>query len=176
MAKRWYAVHTLSGLRAEGEKAALERIQQHDKEPCFGEVLVPSEKSRRAREDESEDVTRGSSTPGYILVNMELDNETWHLVKKTPKVTGFVGGANQPAPGARVRGRAHHVDAGRGRGAEAGDGLRSRRRGPVDGRSVRVDARRGRRSQRGARQAACRHQHVRSPRPDGASFHQGKLS
>ena len=141
-------------------KALLQRIEQHDLQPRFGRVLVPSEtvvdpKTKRK-------VTR-RFYPGYMLVEMDLDNETWHLVKNTPKVDGFVGGTRNPPPVPESEVARITIDAGRGRGAEAGDGLRGRRGGPAHGGPLRVDARRRRRGQRGARQAARRHQHVRSP-------------
>ena len=95
MAMRWYAVHTLSGSEEKAMKALQQRIEQHALTDRFGRVLVPSEtvvdpKSKRK-------VTR-RFYPGYMLVEMELDNETWHLVKNTPKVTGFVGGTRNPPP------------------------------------------------------------------------------
>jgi transcription termination/antitermination protein NusG len=95
MAMRWYAVHTLSGSEDKALQALQQRIEQHGLKGRFGKVLVPSEivvdpKTKRK-------VTR-RFYPGYMLVEMELDNETWHLVKNTPKVTGFVGGTRNPPP------------------------------------------------------------------------------
>jgi transcriptional antiterminator NusG len=95
MTMRWYAVHTLSGSEEKALQALNQRIDQHGLKPRFGRLLVPSEtvidpKSKRK-------VTR-RFYPGYMLVEMELDNETWHLVKNTPKVTGFVGGTRNPPP------------------------------------------------------------------------------
>lgn len=95
MTMRWYAVHTLSGSEDKAMKALQQRIEQHDLQTRFGRVLVPSEvvvdpKTKRK-------VTR-RFYPGYMLVEMELDNETWHLVKNTPKVTGFVGDMRNPPP------------------------------------------------------------------------------
>ncbi len=92
---RWYAVHTLSGSEEKAMKALEQRIQQYSLDDRFGRVLVPSEtvvdpKTKRK-------VTR-RFYPGYMLVEMDLDNETWHLVKNTPKVTGFVGGTRNPPP------------------------------------------------------------------------------
>jgi transcriptional antiterminator NusG len=92
---RWYAVHTLSGSEDKARQALEQRIEQHGLKDRFGRVLVPSEsvvdpKTKRK-------VTR-RFYPGYMLVEMELDNETWHLVKNTPKVTGFVGGTRNPPP------------------------------------------------------------------------------
>jgi transcriptional antiterminator NusG len=95
MTMRWYAVHTLSGSEDKAMKALQQRIEQYTLTHRFGRVLVPSEvvvdpKTKRK-------VTR-RFYPGYMLVEMELDNETWHLVKNTPKVTGFVGGTRNPPP------------------------------------------------------------------------------
>ncbi|MCB9684548.1 MAG: transcription termination/antitermination protein NusG [Alphaproteobacteria bacterium] len=95
MTMRWYAVHTLSGSEDKAMKALQQRIEQHDLGTRFGRVLVPSEvvvdpKTKRK-------VTR-RFYPGYMLVEMDLDNETWHLVKNTPKVTGFVGDMRNPPP------------------------------------------------------------------------------
>ncbi|MEN0068407.1 MAG: transcription termination/antitermination protein NusG [Myxococcota bacterium] len=92
---RWYAVHTLSGSEDKAIKALEQRIQQHGLDDRFGQVLIPSEtvvdpKTKRK-------VVR-RFYPGYVLVEMELDNETWHLVKNTPKITGFVGGQRNPPP------------------------------------------------------------------------------
>jgi transcriptional antiterminator NusG len=95
MSMRWYAVHTLSGSEDKAMKALQQRIVQYGLDTRFGRVLVPSEtvvdpKTKRK-------VTR-RYYPGYMLVEMDLDNETWHLVKNTPKVTGFVGGTRNPPP------------------------------------------------------------------------------
>jgi transcriptional antiterminator NusG len=92
---RWYAVHTLSGSEEKAMHALQQRIGQYSLEPRFGRVLVPSEvvvdpKTKRK--------TVRRFYPGYMLVEMDLDNETWHLVKNTPKVTGFVGGTRNPPP------------------------------------------------------------------------------
>lgn len=92
---RWYAVHTLSGSEDKAMKALQQRIEMYGLEDRFGKVLVPSEvvvdpKTKRK-------ITR-RFYPGYMLVEMALDNETWHLVKNTPRVTGFVGGTRNPPP------------------------------------------------------------------------------
>ena len=95
MSMRWYAVNTLSGSEDKAMQALEQRIDMYGLEDRFGTVLVPSEvvvdpKTKRK-------VTR-RFYPGYMLVEMELDNETWHLVKNTPRVTGFVGGTRNPPP------------------------------------------------------------------------------
>ena len=92
---RWYAVHTLSGSEDKAMRALEQRIQQNGLEDRFGRVLVPSETVIDQKTKKK--VTR-RFYPGYMLVEMELDNETWHLVKNTPKVTGFVGGTRNPPP------------------------------------------------------------------------------
>ncbi len=95
MAMRWYAINTLSGSEEKARQALEQRIQSHGLSQKFGQVLVPSEtvvdpKTKRK-------VTR-RFYPGYMLALMTLDNETWHLVKNTPKITGFVGGTRNPPP------------------------------------------------------------------------------
>ena len=95
MPMHWYAVHTLSGSEDKAVQALKQRIDMHGLDERFGKVLVPSEvvvdpKTKRKQ-------TR-RFFPGYILIQMNLDNETWHLVKNTPKVTGFVGGSRNPPP------------------------------------------------------------------------------
>ena len=95
MAMRWYAVHTLSGSEDRAMKALSQRVEMYGLGERFGHILVPSEtvvdpKTKRK-------ITR-RFYPGYMLVEMVLDNETWHLVTNTPKVTGFVGGSRNPPP------------------------------------------------------------------------------
>lgn len=92
---RWFAVHTLSGSEDKAVLALKQRMAMHGLTDRFGRILVPSEtvidpKTKRKQ-------TR-RFFPGYILVEMVLDNETFHLVKNTPKITGFVGGARNPPP------------------------------------------------------------------------------
>src|SRR4030065_987168 len=91
MSKKWYVVHTYSGYENKVKAALEEKIKSTGKEEFFGEVMVPAEKVV----DMVKGVKRTTSRkffPGYILINMDLDDETWHLVKGIPKVTGFVGG------------------------------------------------------------------------------------
>ncbi len=97
MEKKWYVVHTYSGYENKVKAALEEKIKASGKQDLFGEILVPSEKVV----DMVKGVKRTTSRkffPGYILVKMVLNDETWHLVKSIPKVTGFVGGGNTPAP------------------------------------------------------------------------------
>lgn len=95
MSMQWYAVHTLSGSEDRAQKALEQRVKMYELDDRFGRVLVPSETVYDAKTKRT--ITR-RFYPGYMLVEMVLDNETWHLVKNTPKVTGFVGGSRNPPP------------------------------------------------------------------------------
>ncbi len=95
MAKQWYVVHTYSGYEHKVKAALEERVRALGKEECFGEVLIPSEKVLELVKGQKKTSSR-KFFPGYILVQMELNDETWHIVRSTPKVTGFVGGSNDP--------------------------------------------------------------------------------
>lgn len=95
MAFRWYIVHTYSGFEHRVKVALEERIKSLSKEEFFSEILVPTEKVVELIKGERKTSAR-KFYPGYILIRMEMNDETWHLVKSTPKVTGFVGGADSP--------------------------------------------------------------------------------
>jgi len=97
MAKNWYVVHTYSGYEHKAKAALEERVRALGKQDLFGDILVPAEKVVELVKGRKKTSSR-KFFPGYILVNMELNDETWHIVKSTPKVTGFVGGTTQPAP------------------------------------------------------------------------------
>lgn len=92
----WYVVNTFSGYENTVKRAIEERIKGKPVEEAIGEILVPSEQVTERRGKKNVKTTR-KFFPGYIFVNMELTKEAWHLVKNTPKVTGFLGG-NTPAP------------------------------------------------------------------------------
>jgi transcription termination/antitermination protein NusG len=113
MAKKWYVVHTYSGSEQKAKAALEERVKALGKEQYFGEILVPAEKVKELVKGKPK-ISSRKFFPGYILVNMELNDETWHLVKSTPKVTGFVGGATEPAsvPDDEVAGIAHQMEEG----------------------------------------------------------------
>lgn len=96
MAKAWYVVHTYSGFEGKAKQALEERIKNLGKEELFEEILVPQEQVVELRNGKKRTTMR-KYFPGYMLVKMELNNETWHIVKNTPKVTGFVGGQDSPA-------------------------------------------------------------------------------
>ena len=97
MAMAWYVVHTYSGFENKSKTALEERIKLMGHENSFGDVLVPTEQVVEVRDGQKRHVTR-KFFPGYILVNMDLNDETWHVVCGTPKITGFVGGNNRRPP------------------------------------------------------------------------------
>jgi transcriptional antiterminator NusG len=97
MASRWYVIHVYSGFEKKVAQAIREQADQKGLSERFDEVLVPTE--------EVIEVKRGAKVsgerkffPGYVLIKMDLNDETWHLVKNTAKVTGFLGGRGQPSP------------------------------------------------------------------------------
>jgi len=97
MAKKWYIVHTYSGQEARAKQALLERAVTLGFDEKFDEVLIPEE-SVVEMVGGSKRTSKRKFFPGYILVHMDLDDETWHVVKGTPKITGFVGNATDPPP------------------------------------------------------------------------------
>ncbi len=97
MASRWYVIHVYSGFEKKVATAIREQAEQKGLGDRFEEILVPTE--------EVVEVRRGSKVsserkffPGYVLVKMDMDDETWHLVRNTAKVTGFLGGRGKPSP------------------------------------------------------------------------------
>lgn len=98
MAKRWYVVHVYSGFENHVKRSMEERIKYAEMEDRFGDILVPTEEVVEMRGGQKRKSDR-KFFPGYVLVNMDMDDETWHLVKEVPKVMGFVGGtSDRPAP------------------------------------------------------------------------------
>jgi len=96
--KRWYVVHAYSGFENQVKRSLAERIARYGMEDKFGEILVPTEELVEMREGQKRKSER-KFFPGYVLVQMELDDDTWHLVKDVPKVMGFIGGtSDRPAP------------------------------------------------------------------------------
>ena len=98
MALQWYVVHAYSNYEHKVKTSLQERIKRYGLESKFGEVLVPTEEVVEMREGQRRKSER-KFFPGYVLVQMEMDDETWHLVKEVPKVLGFIGGSSdRPAP------------------------------------------------------------------------------
>jgi len=95
---RWYVVQAYSGYEAKVKLLLEERIERHDMKAMFGEILVPSEEVVEMREGQKRRSER-KFFPGYVLVHMDMNDDSWHLVKDTPKVLGFIGGtSDKPAP------------------------------------------------------------------------------
>ncbi|WP_226666569.1 transcription termination/antitermination protein NusG [Microbulbifer aggregans] len=98
MAKHWYVVQAYSGYEKRVATSLKERIELHEMDHLFGDVLVPTEEVVEMRAGQKRKSER-KFFPGYVLVEMELNDDTWHLVKETPRVLGFIGGkADKPAP------------------------------------------------------------------------------
>jgi transcriptional antiterminator NusG len=96
--KRWYVVHAFSGYEARVQKTLLEHIKMHDMEAYFGEILVPTEEVVEMRAGQKRKSER-KFFPGYVLVEMEMNEDSWHLVKSIPRVMGFIGGtSDRPMP------------------------------------------------------------------------------
>lgn len=94
---KWYIVHTYSGFENKVKKTLEERIKNLGQEEFFGKVLVPTEQVVELRQGQKRTSSR-KFYPGYILVQMQLNDDTWHTVRNTAKVTGFVGGEVKPTP------------------------------------------------------------------------------
>jgi len=98
MAMRWYVVHAYSGFEAQVRRSLEERVKRMGMEEKFGEILVPTEEVVEMREGTKRRSER-KFFPGYVLVQMDMDDDTWHLVKDVPKVLGFIGGTgDRPTP------------------------------------------------------------------------------
>ncbi len=98
MNKQWYVVHAYSGYENKVREALLERIERLGMEDLFGEIMVPAEEVVEMKGGQ-ERKTQRKFFPGYVLVSMELNDDSWHLVKDTPRVMGFIGGTkDKPSP------------------------------------------------------------------------------
>jgi len=98
MAKRWYVVHTYSQFEKSVQRALVDRIARAGMQDLFGQILVPVEEVVELKSGQK-NISERKFFPGYVLVEMEMTDESWHLVKDTPKVTGFLGGsAMKPSP------------------------------------------------------------------------------
>lgn len=111
---KWYVVHTYSGYENRAKKSLEERIRQFNLTDRFGDVLIPTENVVELAKGGQKKTTKRKFFPGYMLVQMELNDDTWHLVKATPKITGFVGSATQPpaVPETEVRRLTRQIDEG----------------------------------------------------------------
>jgi transcriptional antiterminator NusG len=97
MAQRWYVLHVYSGFEKKVAASILEGAEKQNLGQYIAEVMVPTEEVVEVRRGQKVNAER-KFFPGYVLVKMELNDAAWHLVKNTPKVTGFLGGGNKPAP------------------------------------------------------------------------------
>ena len=97
MAARWYVVHVYSGFERKVAQSIREQAQQKGMADQFVEVLVPTEEVVELRRGAKVNAER-KFFPGYVLIKMDMSDESWHLVKNTPKVTGFLGGKGRPTP------------------------------------------------------------------------------
>jgi transcriptional antiterminator NusG len=98
MSKKWYVVHAYSGFEKSVQRALVDRIHRSGMQDQFGQILVPVEEVVEMKSGQK-NISERKFFPGYVLVEMDMTDDTWHLVKNTPKVTGFVGGtATKPTP------------------------------------------------------------------------------
>ena len=98
MSMQWYVVHAYSGFEHQVKRSLAERIERYGMQDNFGEIMVPVEEVVEMREGQKRRSER-KFFPGYVLVKMEMNDDTWHLVKDCPKVLGFIGGSSdKPAP------------------------------------------------------------------------------
>ena len=159
MAKRWYIVHAYSNFENKVAESIREQAKQRGLADLFEEIMVPKEKVVEVRRGRKVDAER-KFFPGYVLVKMDLTDEAYHLIKNTPKVTGFLGADNKPMPISEAEADAHPASgAGRHRAAEAVGVVRGRRAGARVGRPVRLVQRHRRGSRRGplaASRSRCR--------------------
>ncbi len=95
--KKWYIIHTYSGFERKVAEGLMNRVQAYGLQDKIGQILIPTEDVVEIKGGKKV-VTSKLFFPGYILVEMEMNDETWHLVRNTPKVTGFVGQGNKPTP------------------------------------------------------------------------------
>ena len=98
MSKRWFVVHAYSGFEKQVMRSLIERVRLAEMEDLFGDILVPTEEVVEMKNGVKRKTER-KFLPGYVLVHMEMNDASWHLVKECPKVMGFIGGkADKPAP------------------------------------------------------------------------------
>lgn len=102
MTKKWYVLHTYSGYEKKVKEMLEERIKAYKMQDRIGDVLIPTEDVEEIIKDRKGEKQTKKTTrnffPGYLLIHMDMDNEAWHLVRNTPRVTGFIGGKTRPIP------------------------------------------------------------------------------
>ena len=130
MEKKWYVIHTYSGYENKVKSTLEDRIKLSGQEEYFSEIVIPTENVVEVVKGEKKTTSR-KFFPGYVLVNMIMNNETWHTVRNTPKVTGFIGGGSKPVPipSERVKEILYQISEGKLRpkpkvSFEKGDGVR----------------------------------------------------
>lgn len=101
MAKFWYVLQTYSQFEAQVKKSLLERIEREGLEEFFGQILIPSEEVVESKGGKKRTSQR-KFFPGYVLVEMEMNDATWHMVNAVPKTSGFIGGSERPTPLSKV--------------------------------------------------------------------------
>jgi transcriptional antiterminator NusG len=94
---QWYVIHTYSGQEMRARQSLLERVKAHGREEAVKEIFIPEEKVVEVVKGERR-TSKRKFLPGYMLVRMELDDELWHIVKNTARITGFVGAGTKPTP------------------------------------------------------------------------------
>jgi len=97
MPKHWYVIHTQTGSEEKVKTGLEKRVKQQNKTDLISQILIPTERVSEVREGKRK-ISQRKFFPGYILVEMELNDETWHLVKNTPGVSGFIGPRARPVP------------------------------------------------------------------------------
>ena len=97
MAARWYVIHTYSGQEARAKQALLERVKASGREDAMLQIFIPEENVVEVVKGERK-TSKRKFLPGYILVKMSLDDELWHIVRNTARITGFVGAGSKPTP------------------------------------------------------------------------------
>ena len=98
MALKWYVVHAYSNFENKVKTSIEERVKMHGLDDMFGDILVPTEEVEEMRDGKKRRSER-KFFPGYVLVQMDMNDDTWHLIKEVPKVLGFIGGSpDDPAP------------------------------------------------------------------------------
>ena len=171
---KWYIIHTYSGFERKVKESLESRVRAYPElEHRIGHVLIPTESVTEVRGGKKYTSER-MFYPGYVLVEMDMDDNVWHVVKGTPRVTGFVGTGQQPTPLSDRRSQADRLSRRRQQGkAEAQGQVREERVGAHQRRSVRQLYRHCGRSQRRPRDPEGDGHHLRALDSGGAGFRAG---